>query len=255
MSVNGTVVAALQFKPWRGAVEENRSRLVYLIKAAAEAGAEIVVAPEMCTSGYVFPDRESIRPYLETRCGETTRMFAELAREQGITLAYGWAEIDQASDLFYNSASVMFPDERSPLHYRKRLLYEADTTWAEPGDTPYPMWTTREGLQASLGICMDLNDERFQYHLRESKVRLCAFPTNWLDQGFSIWNYWAYCLRESRACLVAANTYGVEDETPFRGESAVLDGRVLLGYAAPTGDDIVMARVPSEPTPLPRSDE
>lgn len=252
--MSGTVVAALQFKPWKGAVEENRSRLSFLIQSAAEAGAELVVAPEMCTSGYVFPDRESIRPYCETRSGATAQLFDELAKKYKITLVYGWAEIDPETDLFYNSATVMFSDETPPLHYRKRLLYEADTTWAEPGDTPYPIWTTRSGLRTSLGICMDLNDERFQYHLREANVRLCAFPTNWLDQGFSIWNYWAYCLRETRTCLVAANTYGVEDETPFRGESAVLDGRVLLGCSGPNGDDIVMARVPLEPTPLPRPD-
>lgn len=252
--MSDTVVAALQFKPWRGAVEENRSRLSFLIQSAAEAGSELVVAPEMCTSGYVFPDRDSIRPYCETRSGETAKLFEELARRHNITLVYGWAEVDPETDLFYNSATVMFPDETPPLFYRKRLLYDADTTWAEPGDTPYPIWTTRAGLRTSLGICMDLNDERFQYHLREANVRLCAFPTNWLDQGFSIWNYWAYCLRETRTCLVAANTYGVEDETPFRGESAVLDGRVLLGCTGPSGDDIVMARVPSEPTPLPRPD-
>lgn len=252
--MSGVVVAALQFKPWRGAVEENRERLAYLIRTAAEAGAELVVAPEMCTTGYVFPDRESIRPYLETRGGPTHQLFADLALELGITLAYGWAEIDSDSDRFYNAATVLFGDGRDPIPYRKRLLYEADTTWAEPGDTPYPMWTTKRGHQASLGICMDLNDDRFLYHLRESGVRLCAFPTNWLDQGFSVWNYWAYCLRETETCLVAANTYGVEDETPFRGESAVLDGRVLLAYAGPSGDDIVLAKVPLQPTPLPRPD-
>src|SRR5690606_27550018 len=132
-----------------------------------------------------------------------------------------WPEVDESSGRLFNSATVYFPDGAEPLFYRQRLLYDADTTWAEPGDTPYPVWTTDDGLRASLGICMDLNDERFITHLREADIRLCAFPTNWLDQGFSIWNYWAYQLQQTRTCLVAANTYGVEDETPFRGESAV----------------------------------
>jgi predicted amidohydrolase len=252
--MSGTLVAALQFKPWRGAVEDNRARLLRLIEAAAEAGAELVVAPEMCNSGYVFPDREAILPYCETRHGQTYRLLSRAARRLGITLVYGWPEVEPASDRLFNSATVCFP-EGEPLFYRKRLLYESDTTWAEPGDTPYPVWTTAAGLRATLGICMDLNDERFRDHLRESQARICAFPTNWLDQGFAVWNYWAYCLQRTRTCLVAANTYGVEDETPFRGESAVLDGRVLLGYAAPTGDDVVMACVPAEPTPLRPSEE
>ena len=247
--LSGTVVAAIQFKPWRGAVEENRARLVDLITTAAQAGAELVVAPEMCNSGYVFPDRQTILPYCEVRGGPTHQLFSELGKRLGITLAYGWPERDEGSGRLFNSATVLFPAQE-PLFYRKRLLYESDTTWAEPGDTPYPMWTTKSGMQASLGICMDLNDERFQDHLQAAGVRVCAFPTNWLDQGFVVWNYWAYCLRGSRTCLVAANTYGVEDETPFRGESAILDGRVLLGYAEPSGDDIVIAKIPPEPTPL-----
>jgi predicted amidohydrolase len=252
-SPGATVVAAIQFKPWRGAVEENRRRLIELIATAARAGAELVVAPEMCNSGYVFPHREAILPYCEPRGGATHQLFTEMASSLDITLAYGWPEIEEGTQRLFNSASVLFPDGRT-LFYRKRLLYESDTTWAEPGDTPYPIWTTKSGLQASLGICMDLNDERFRRHLREAKVRLCAFPTNWLDQGFVVWNYWAYCLQGSQTCLAAANTYGVEDETPFRGESAILDGRVLLGYAESTGDDIVIAQVPPTPTPLRRPD-
>jgi predicted amidohydrolase len=251
--LTGTVVAAIQFKPWRGAVADNRARLTHLIEASASAGAELVVAPEMCNSGYVFADRDAVLPFCEPRDGPTARLFERLAQRLGITLAYGWPEIEPLSGRLFNSATIFLPDQ-SPLYYRKRLLYEADTTWAEPGDTPYPLWRTRSGLQASLGICMDLNDERFCDHLRQNQVRLCAFPTNWLDQGFSVWNYWAYRLHRTPTCLVAANTYGVEDETPFRGESAVLDGRVLLGYAEPTGDDIVMARVPPHPTPLPLPD-
>lgn len=249
--MSGTVVAAIQFKPQRGSVIENRARLTHLISASAEAGAELVVAPEMCNSGYVFPSAEAVLPYCELRGGPTFELFSGLARDLGITLAYGWPEVDPGSGKLYNSATVVFPDSREPLYYRKRLLYEADTTWAEPGDTPYPMWITRSGLIATLGICMDLNDERFIEHLRDSRARICAFPTNWLDQDFKVWNYWAYQLQETRCCLVAANTYGVEDETPFRGESAVLDGRVLLAFTGMDGDDVVMARIPAEPTAVP----
>lgn len=246
-----TVVAAIQFKPVRGAIEENRTRLVPLVEAAAAAGAEIVVLPEMCTSGYIFSDPEAITPYCEARGGPTAQSFATLAKRCGVTLVYGWAEREEPTGRLYNSATVLFPDERLSLEYRKRLLFEADTTWAQPGDTPYPEWRTRDGVLATVGICMDLNDDRFIEHLQTSQARLCLFPTNWTDQGMEIWGYWAYRLQGSIACLVAANTYGREDDTKFRGESAVLDGRVLLAHTGRTGDDVVVARVPPLPTPWP----
>lgn len=225
-----------------------------MIRTAARSGAEIVVAPEMCTTGYVFADKDSIRPFCEARDGPTFQTFAAEAKRADITLVYGWAEIDPETGLLYNSATVCFPKSK-PMFYRKVLLYEADETWAEPGDTPYPVWTTRSGLKATAGICMDLNDDGFIEHLAEQRIRLCAFPTNWLDQDFCIWNYWAWRLDGTPTCLIAANTYGEEEGTKFRGESAVLDGRVLLGATELKSDEIVMARVPPEPTPFPGGSE
>lgn len=247
--MRGTIVAAIQFKPTRGAVLENRARLVPMVQAAARAGATLVVLPEMCTSGYVFANKESILPLCESRDGDTFGVFQGLAKELGVTLAFGWPESEDATGNLYNSATVCFPND-GPLFYRKRFLFEADTLWAEPGNTPYPRWTTQEGLEASLGICMDLNDSRFLDFLAEEKIRLCAFPTNWLDQGFVVWNYWAWCLQRTSTCLVAANTFGSEDDVRFRGESAVLDGRVILGCAPAEGEEVVMAEVPPEPTPF-----
>jgi predicted amidohydrolase len=178
------------------------------------------------------------------------RLFQREAARAGITLCFGWPELDPASGLLYNSAGVCFSDG-SIEFYRKNLLYDADELWAEPGDTPYPVWTTKAGLKCCLGICMDLNDDRFIEFLIQENIRILAFPTNWLDQGFKVWNYWAWRLRDTETCLVAANRYGEEDETPFCGDSAVLDVRTLLGWMEEDKDGVVLASVPPELTPFP----
>lgn len=136
------------------------------------------------------------------------------------------------------------------MFYRKRLLYEADETWAVPGDTPYPVWRSKAGLICTLGVCMDLNDDDFIRHLKDQEIRVLAFPTNWLEQGFNVWNYWAWRLLDTRACLVAGNRYGTEESTTFCGRSAVLDGRTLLGWTESEGDAVVLAEIPAEPTPF-----
>lgn len=99
---------------------------------------------------------------------------------------------------------------------------------------------------------MDLNDDVFVKHLIDSKTRVLAFPTNWLEQGINVWNYWAWRLRDTQACLVAGNRYGTEDDTTFCGVSAVLDGRTLLAWTEATGDAVVMAHIPPDPTPFPQ---
>lgn len=243
------IAAAVQFCPARGELQKNRARLLLLLRSAIESGAELVVLPEMCTSGYLFPDRDTILPLCETREGRTIQLFQAEAVKADITLCFGWPEVDPLSGKLYNSAAVCRPSGET-LFYRKKLLFEADETWAEPGDTPYPMWHSREGLLCSLGICMDLNDDDFVKHLVETETRVLAFPTNWLEQGFSVWNYWAWRLDPTRACLVAGNRFGTEDSTTFCGCSALLDGRTLLAWTEAQGDGIVVAQIPAEPTPF-----
>jgi len=245
----GSLVAAVQYEPQRGKPDSNRNRLLFLLRQAIMAEVELIVLPEMCTSGYIFPDRESILPYCEGRDGRTVRLFSSEARKWSVTVCFGWPELDKETGKLYNSAAVCFPNGEIQF-YRKKLLFEADETWADIGDTPYPVWTAKNGSRCCLGICMDLNDDRFIQFLIEEKIRIIAFPTNWLDQGFKVWNYWAWRLRDTHSCLVAANRYGEEDETPFCGDSAVLDGRTLLGWAEEDNDQVVLARIPVEPTPF-----
>lgn len=221
--------------------------MAQLVTQAARNGAEMVVLPEMCTSGYVFPNRDLILPHCETREGESVCHFSRLATKLGVTLVFGWPEKDVSGTSLYNSAAVCRPG-LEPLFYRKNLLYEADESWALPGDTPYPLWTSDSGYSCTLGICMDLNDDRFVAHLVENQVRVCAFPTNWLSQGVRVWDYWAWRIRDSSCCLIAANTHGREDEILFCGESAILDGRIILAHALARGDEVLLARIPEQPT-------
>ena len=245
----GLFVAAIQFQPLRGESQKNRNKLLFLLQQAIASGAELIVLPEMCTSGYIFHDRETILPLCEPRDGPSVKLFQREATRAGVTICFGWPELDPESSKLFNSAAICFPDGQT-VFYRKKLLYDADVPWATPGDTPYPTWNSRNGLKCTLGICMDLNDDEFIEHLIKEEIRVLAFPTNWLDQDFKVWNYWAYRLDGTKACLVAANRYGKEDDTPFCGDSAVLDGRTLLGWTEDKADLVVTALIPPEPTPF-----
>ena len=247
-------VAAVQFEPLLGDLSRNRAALTLLTRTAARAEPELIVLPEMCTSGYVFPDKESIAVYCEPRNGPSVSLFQREAQRLQTTICFGWPEVNESCGSLFNSAAICFPDG-STIFYRKNLLYEADECWAEPGDNPYPEWTSRDGHRCTLGICMDLNDDKFVDFLTERQIRVVAFPTNWIDQDFKVWNYWAYRLQNTRACLVAANRYGTEGGTKFCGDSAVLDGRVLLGMTEDKTDTVVWADIPIDPVPYISQDE
>ena len=220
------MLAVVQFRPRRGARNANLAALVKITREALQAGAKLVVLPEMCATGYRFPNPEVVRPMSEPPRGPTWRAFSPLAKEFAAWLVIGFVE-DFEGKLF-NAALVIGPEGKIAALYRKRLLYIDDHTWANPGDLPYPTVQTPFG-SVTVGICMDINDPRFLTHLRRSRPDLVCFPTNWVDEGTDVHAYWIQQLRGWGGTLLAADRWGDEDGVGFCGRSAVIrSGRVLV---------------------------
>ena len=66
MTTSQYLAAAVQFEPTMGDTEGNVSRLLELTADAATRGADLVVLPEMATTGYCWSSREEIAPFVET---------------------------------------------------------------------------------------------------------------------------------------------------------------------------------------------
>jgi predicted amidohydrolase len=67
MSVLGTHVAIAQLELHPGAVDENRTRIVDAIRSAADRGANLVVLPELASSGYKLDELLHRRLHLRSR--------------------------------------------------------------------------------------------------------------------------------------------------------------------------------------------
>ena len=72
-----TRVACHQLAPVLGDLEGNRARALAAIDAAAAAGADVVVLPELVTSGYVFEGPDEARALAEPADGPTLRAWAD----------------------------------------------------------------------------------------------------------------------------------------------------------------------------------
>ncbi len=250
-----TRLAALQFKAVKDQPAASLDALCALIAQAGEAGAQIIVCPEMATSGYLFEDARAITPRCEPATGGSLPTLRMLAARFGAYLICGYPErVDRPTGppRLYNSARVIGPDGTLLYNYRKRLLFSADTTWAVDGDTPYPLIDTPWG-RLTVGICMDLNDDRFTAFLRDESPLITAFCTNWLDEGSDVLPYWSFRLAGVRGLFIAANTYGPEEApghapTRFCGRSTVLacDGTpmvTVLGRARRQGNAVILTDV------------
>lgn len=253
-------VTAIQYKACKGRLAASR-RAVAALAARAAPGSDLVVLPEMCASGYLFLDRAAVLRCAEPPRGPLYAALAPVARAHRCWMVAGFVE-DAAGALF-NSALVIDPSGGLAGVYRKTLLFDADTTWARPGDTGYLRCDADRGA-FGVGICMDLNDPAFVAWAARERLAAIAFPTNWLDEGLPIHGYWAARLAGTGATLVAANSWGWDTlavagrarvrtsggmplGTPFLGLSTIMTERRVLAVGPSRGDAIVRGVAVREP--------
>jgi carbon-nitrogen hydrolase len=133
-------------------LDGNRRRSLEAIEAAAEAGAELVVLPELCSSGYAFADRDEAFACAEPAGGATLTAWAEAAGRLGVVVAGGFAEV--AGDRLHNSASLVDAIGVRAV-YRKLHLWDREKLLFEPGAELPPVVETPAG-RVALGICHDM---------------------------------------------------------------------------------------------------
>ena len=169
-------VACHQLAPAVGALEANRALALGAIDAAAGAGAQVVVLPELVTSGYVFADAAEARSLAEPADGPTLAGWEERAAARGLVIAGGFAELG-ADGRLYNSAALVDPDGVRAV-YRKVHLWDREPDWFAPGDAPPPVVDTPHG-RIGLIVCYDLEFPEWTRAAALRGAELLCVPTNW----------------------------------------------------------------------------
>lgn len=100
-------VALCQMDFATGDVKENRRRTVQWLERAADAGAQLVLLPELATTGYTLG--EAFLDLAEEIPGQTSELWSEIAARRGIHIIGGMARI-APSGLVYNSALFIGPE-------------------------------------------------------------------------------------------------------------------------------------------------
>jgi predicted amidohydrolase len=144
-------------------------------RAAFDAGAELVVLPELAISGYVV-DAEVLDEVAEPLDGPTLAAVSALAGEREGLVAYGFCERVGAE--FFNTV-VVVNGEGPQLHYRKLHLFDREKDAYSQGDLGLPVADTAFG-RIGVCICYDL---RFVEVLRTMSLRgaeLVLAPAAWV---------------------------------------------------------------------------
>jgi N-carbamoylputrescine amidase len=242
-------VACVQMEPLIGEKRRNVERSCTHVAEAARGGANLVVLPELCNSGYVFESRREALELAEPiPGGPTVDAWLEVCRSHGVTLVAGIAEIEDRS--LFNSAVVLGPEGHIGT-FRKLHLWNEENLWFEPGDRGVPVFQTPIGRLAAF-ICYDGWFPECYRLAALAGAEIVCIPTNWVPIPGQADGQPAMatilCMANAHAnsiFVAAADRVGTERAQLFIGQSLIVSytGWPLAGPASPDEEEIVTAEV------------
>ncbi|MCA9580247.1 MAG: N-carbamoylputrescine amidase [Myxococcales bacterium] len=227
-------VAALQCALGDGP-EENVSRVVSLIERAAEAGAQVILPPELFEGPY-FPRQEDERFFEWAAPAEghpTLKRMSSLAKDLGVVIPFSFFE--RAGQAFYNSVACIDADGTNLGIYRKSHIpdgpgYE-EKFYFRPGDTGFRVWNTRAG-RLGVGICWDQWFPESARAMALLGAEVLLYPTAIGSEPVEPEDTqapWQRCMVGHAVAnampVVAANRVGTEGPQTFYGTSFICDHR------------------------------
>lgn len=146
------------------------------VAEAAESNPDVIVFPELCTSGYVFRDIAEAQSRAEPVDGPTVQLFRELSVKHHAIVVGGFCERSDG-DRPFNSAAVIENGEVLVV-YRKTHLWDTEKLIFAAGDDPAPVVGTSVGKIAVM-ICYDAEFPEMVGSVARRGAQLVIAPSNW----------------------------------------------------------------------------
>lgn len=219
--VKTTKLAVVQFCPELGRKNANFSCMRRLTD---DIDADIIVFPELCTTGYFFLSREEVSDVAEPVAGETGSFFTEIAREHQAVVVAGFAEKD--GDRVFNACLIVVPEEKRPRVYRKTHLFYREKQCFDQGDTGFFVVNDhRRDVRIGPMICYDWRFPETTRILTLLGADIIVCPSDLVT------DIWRRVLPgraiENKVYIAVANRIGAEtrddEKLLFTGRSAIYD--------------------------------
>ncbi len=220
-------LTVVQFQPKLLDVQGNVARLLSILE---NVDSDLVVLPELVSSGYVFGSRAEVFGVAESVGeGHTYQSFAELARKRNTSIVYGFPE--RSGEVVYNSSVLINPDG-SYYVYRKIHLFDREKLFFEPGDGIFEVHRAKHDVKIGMMICFDWQFPEAARSLALAGAQIICHPANlvlpWCQEAMKLRSL------ENRVFSITANRIGREvngdASASFTGCSQILSpmGEVLL---------------------------
>lgn len=214
------VVAAIQMK-CSEKIDENIAKAEQLVKTAAEAGAEIVLLPELFETLYFCQIKEPnfFRYAVPADQNKAITHFQAIARKHRLVLPISFYERSPAGN--YNAVAIIDADGQCLGISRKTHIPEGpgyeETFYFQPGNSGFKVWNTRYA-KIGVGICWDQWFSETARCLSLGGAELLFYPTAIGSEPDRLEvdskNHWQLVMQGHAAAnitpVIAANRTGTE---------------------------------------------
>ncbi len=226
-------VAVAQFNAIVGDLAGNVGRIAECAARAREAGAHLLLTPELALCGYP-PEDLLLRPEFYRACSAAVDDLAE--RTRGIALVVGFPE-EAADGRRYNAAAVLADGRRIALYRKLRLPnYEVfdEVRYFDAGTEACVVRIA--GVACGINICADVWEPGAAELARQAGAELLlvlnASPLHLEKQALRA-EVLGERVRATGIPAIYANLVGGQDELVFDGGSFALDADCELAMALP----------------------
>jgi omega-amidase len=236
-------IAAAQISCSLGDLKANLLKVRDFSAQAKEAGADLIVFPEMVDTGYSMP---VIQAYASPWTDGAVPELQKISRAMSIAIVSGVSERDGTS--IYNSQ--VFIDARGGIvtKYRKAHLFAHAPIEEHKCFSPGNEFTTFAfaGLRFGLSICYDLRfPEMYRKLSVERDVSAFIVSSAWPFPRVEHFQTLATARAiENQSYMIVANRVGTDDGVSFCGTSAIIDPYgVIIAAASQDREELIQAEI------------
>ncbi|WP_188351304.1 carbon-nitrogen family hydrolase [Leuconostoc pseudomesenteroides] len=226
-------VAIAQMNIALGQPEVNEQTVAQYAQKASEAGADILIYPEMWNTGYALTDL----PQLADNDGEQSRhLLARLAKTYQLNIV-GGSVATMRDGRFFNTMFVFNQLGQQVSRYDKAHLFGLmnEEKYIAAGSQPNTFELA--GVLSSGVICYDIRFPEWVRTMMSSGPQAILYVSaEWPIQRIAQWQILLQARAiENQAFVVAANRVGSDRDNTFGGRSLVIDP---LGNIVAQGTDV-----------------
>ena len=218
----------MHLAPITSDIAHNRDLVERATRTAAAAGAQWVVTPELCISGYLFME-EIGTDWILPQPDAWTQSYCNLVKELGLTVFLSHPERDPATDKMYNTIFVINRRGEIVGKHRKVKALRGAEGWSTAGSEIDPI--SCDGVNVGVLICADSYKNEVAQVLKDKGAELFVSPVAWGPGQCAPDGEWEQRTVDNRVPIMVCNRSGVErDDLDYRRAESVVakDGKRLL---------------------------